>query len=62
MQKKPQYELPENDMIQIKEINEDDYWSKEFGFDLDELNKTEAGHAIYDKIIEAYIKTNDVKH
>jgi hypothetical protein len=62
MQKKPQYELPENDMIQIKEINEDDYWSKEFGFDLDELNKTDAGPAIYDKIIEAYIKTNDVKH
>lgn len=62
MQNKVQYELPEKDIVQIKEINEDAYWAKEFGFDLDELNKTEGDLSIYDKIINAYIKTNEVKH
>ena len=62
MQNKPQYQLPENDLMEIREINEDGYWAKEFGFDLEDSTKPEGGLAIYDKIIEAYIKTNDVKH
>ena len=61
MQNKVQYDLPEKDIVQIKEINEDGYWAKEFGFDLDELNKTDGDLAIYDKIINAYIKTNEPK-
>jgi hypothetical protein len=62
MQNKVQYELPEKDIVQIKEINEDEYWAKEFGFDLAELNKTDSNLSIYDKIINAYIKNNEVKH
>lgn len=61
MQNKSHYELPENDIILIKAINEDDYWLKEFGFKLEQEGKTD-NFAIYDKIIEAYLKTDDVKH
>ena len=46
-----------NEIAEIKEINEDSYWAKEYGISPDEQKK--AGHttAIFDKIIESYLKT-----
>jgi len=45
------------DVIEIKAINEDDYWTKEFDIPSDELKKHNA--SIYDLIVDAHIKTQN---
>jgi hypothetical protein len=60
MKNKPKNELQESDMIQIKEIREDRYWSEKYGVPMEDLKKTDYNHGIYDKIIEAFNKTKNL--
>jgi hypothetical protein len=46
-----------SDMVQIKAINEDTYWTKEYDIPSEYLKKKEHDTAIYDLIVEAHIKT-----
>jgi len=47
----------ESDRVQIKAINEDSYWTKEYDLPSEYLNNKDHDTAIYDMIIEAHIKT-----
>ena len=59
MENKVQIEYPENDIVQIKAINEDTYWSKEYGIPLEYLKNKDYNTGIFDKIVEAHIKTQN---
>ena len=52
-------EYTENDKIKIKEINEDSYWTKEYGISMEDLKKTGSNIGIFDKIVDTYIKTKN---
>ncbi|MBS1532847.1 MAG: hypothetical protein JSU01_21265 [Bacteroidetes bacterium] len=55
MENKMQPQKAETDVIEIKAINEDDYWTKEFDIPTDHLKKYDT--SIYDLIADAHIKT-----
>lgn len=55
MENKNQPQTAGSDVIEIKAINEDDYWAKEFDIPADQLKKHDAN--IYDLIVDAHIKT-----
>ena len=57
METKTQTKQAESDKIQIKAINEDTYWSKEYGIPEESLHNQKFDTAIYDLIVEAHIKT-----
>jgi len=59
MENKKQIEQPENDMVLIKEINEDSYWAKEYGVSTEPQKNGADLTAIYDKIIESYLKNGN---
>jgi|GEM_PF-3190447 hypothetical protein len=47
----------DSDRVQIKAINEDTYWTKEYDLPSEYLKNDAHDTAIYDMIIEAHIKT-----
>ena len=57
MENKNQPQAAETNVIEIKAINEDSYWTKEFDIPADQLKKFDT--AIYDLIADAHIKTKD---
>jgi len=57
MENQKKISSPENDMIQIKAINEDTYWSKEYGISSENLKNKDYKTAIFDKIVDAHIKS-----
>jgi hypothetical protein len=57
MKNKSQNELRKSDLSQIKEICEDGYWSEKYGVPMEDLRKTDYGHGIYDKIVDAFNNT-----
>ena len=46
-----------SEIAEIREINEDSYWAKEYGISPDEQRKGGHTAAIFDKIIDSYLKT-----
>ncbi|MDB5022570.1 MAG: hypothetical protein JWP78_325 [Mucilaginibacter sp.] len=60
MKNKSKNELAESDLIRIKEIREDGYWSEKYGVPMEDLKKTDYNHGIYDKIIEAFNSTKNL--
>jgi hypothetical protein len=57
MENKTQTKQPDSDIVQIKAINEDAYWSKEYGISLESLKNQDYKTAIFDKIVDAHIKS-----
>jgi len=56
MQSKTQTKRSESDIVQIKAINEDTYWSKEYGITMENLKNMDYDTGIFDKIVESHIK------
>ncbi|MFI5159838.1 MAG: hypothetical protein ACHQHN_01105 [Sphingobacteriales bacterium] len=50
---------PENDLIQIKAINEDSYWAKEYGISSDVVKNMDYHTGIFDVIVDSHIKTQN---
>jgi len=59
MENKTRSKHPESDMIQIKAINEDTYWSREYGISTENLKNKDYQTAIFDKIVDAHIKSQN---
>jgi hypothetical protein len=57
MENKAQTKQAESDKVQIKAINEDSYWSKEYGIPEENLHNQKYNTAIYDRSGKAHIKT-----
>jgi hypothetical protein len=57
MENKTQSKQAENDKGQIKAINEDTYWTKEYGIAKEHLQGNNYNTGIYDIIVDAHIKT-----
>jgi hypothetical protein len=57
MNSKSQTKRSESDIVQIKAINEDTYWSKEYGISLENLKNMDYNTGIFDKIVDSHIKT-----
>jgi hypothetical protein len=57
MENKNQTKPAESDMVQIKAINEDKYWSKEYGIPEESLRDQTYDTTIYDLIVDTHIKT-----
>lgn len=57
MENKTQIKPSESDMVQIKAINEDKYWAKEYGIPEESLHNQDYDTSIYDLIVETHIKT-----
>jgi len=47
----------DNDLKQIKAINEDNHWAKEYGIPKEYLQSERYDRGIYDLIVESHIKT-----
>ena len=56
MENKSQVKYPESHKVQIKAINEDAYWSKEYDIPMEHLKNQDYNTAIFDKIVDAHIK------
>jgi hypothetical protein len=59
MENQAKISSPENDISQIKAINEDTYWSKEYGISTENLKNKDYKTGIFDKIVDAHIKTQN---
>ncbi len=59
MHSKSQTKRSESDIVQIKAINEDTYWSKEYGISLENLKNMDYNTGIFDKIVDSHIKTQN---
>ena len=59
MENKPQIKNPKRDTVQIKAINEDAYWAKEYGIPTESLKNKDYKTGIFDKIVEAHIKSQN---
>ena len=59
MNSKSQTKRSESDIVQIKAINEDTYWSKEYGISTENLKNKDYQTGIFDKIVDAHIKTQN---
>jgi hypothetical protein len=57
METKTQTKPADSDLVQIKAINEDTYWSKEYDIPSESLKKRDHDTSIYDMIVEAHMKT-----
>lgn len=57
MNSKSQTKRSESDIVQIKAINEDTYWSKEYGITAEQLKNMDYDTGIFEKIVESHIKT-----
>ena len=55
MNSKSQTKRSESDIVQIKAINEDTYWSKEYGISLENLKNMDYNTGIFDKIVDSHI-------
>lgn len=58
MQNQRNNKISPSGIAQLNEISEDGYWSKEYGISMEDLKKDHE-HSVYDKIIDAYIKTKN---
>ena len=59
MNSKSQTKRSESDIVQIKAINEDTYWSKEYGIPMENLKNMDYNTGIFEKIVESHIKTQN---
>jgi hypothetical protein len=59
MENKSQIKQSESDIVQIKAINEDTYWAKEYGIPMANLKNQDYDTAIFDKIVDAHIKAQN---
>jgi hypothetical protein len=59
MNSKSQTKRSESDIVQIKAINEDTYWSKEYGISMENLKNMDYNTGIFEKIVESHIKTQN---
>ncbi len=59
MENKSQIKQSESDMVQIKAINEDTYWSKEYGISMENLKNKDYKTGIFDKIVDSHIKAQN---
>ena len=62
MNSKSQTKRSESDIVQIKAINEDTYWSKEYGITVEQLKNMDYDTGIFDKIVESHIKTQNTSN
>ena len=59
MENKTQIKQSESDILQIKAINEDAYWTKEYGISMENLQNKDYKTGIFDKIVEGHIKAQN---
>ena len=57
MENKNRTKPAESELVQIKAINEDTYWSKEYGIPEESLRNQSYDTSIYDLIVDTHIKT-----